>query len=338
MKKLYFSLCMFFLLSMGTVMAQVANYDVVPLPKTINLSSAAGFNLNETVSIIYPEGNADMERNAHFLSDYVNEMTQLRLGLRPMGAKEKVKKVGQGNILIALDAQISNPEGYTIQVTDKGVVISGKTPAGVFLAIQTLRKSLPVLQTKPQAITLPAVSIVDEPRYAYRGMHLDCGRHFFSVDFIKEYIDLIALHGMNRFHWHLTEDQGWRIEIKKYPRLTEVGAWRSGTTVGRNSGIDDGVPHGGFYSQDECRDIVKYAADRYITIIPEIDMPGHMLSALAAYPELGCTGGPYEVPHTWGVFDDVLCPGKEETFNFVENVLNELIAIFPSEYIHIGGD
>ena len=338
MKKNVFSLCMFFMLSINAIEAQVANYDVVPLPKSVNQSSAASFVLGESASIIYPEGNADMQRNAQFLSEYVNEMTQLRLGSRSMGVKEKPAKIGQGNILLTLDPKIQNEEGYTINVTATGVVISGQTPAGVFLGIQTLRKSLPVLQEKPQHVTLPAVNIVDAPRYAYRGMMLDCARHFFSVDMVKEYIDLIALHGMNRFHWHLTEDQGWRIEIKKYPRLTEVGAWRSGTTVGRNSGIDDGVPHGGFYTQEECREIVKYAADRYITVIPEIDMPGHMLAALASYPELGCTGGPYEVSHLWGVFPDVLCMGKENTFKFIEDVLDELVTIFPSEYLHIGGD
>ncbi len=326
------------MLSMGAVMAQVANYDVVPLPQTVNLSAKPGFVLNESVSIMYPEGNADMQRNARFLSDYVKEMTQLVLGSQPLPAKAKLAKVGQGNVVLTLDASIQNEEGYTISVTDKNVTISGKTPAGVFLGIQTMRKSLPVLNEKPQAVTLPAVSIADEPRYAYRGMMLDCARHFFTVDFVKEYIDLLALHGMNRFHWHLTEDQGWRFEVKKYPKLTQIGAWRSGTTVGKNSGVDDGVLHGGFYTQDECREIVKYAADRYVTVIPEIDMPGHMLGALASYPELGCTGGPYEVSHLWGIFPDVLCMGKENTFKFIEDVLDELVAIFPSEYIHIGGD
>lgn len=338
MKKTIFSLCLTCMLSMGAVMAQMANYDVVPLPQTVNLSAKPGFVLNESVSIMYPEGNADMQRNARFLSDYVKEMTQLVLGSQPLPAKAKLAKVGQGNVVLTLDASIQNEEGYTISVTDKNVTISGKTPAGVFLGIQTMRKSLPVLNEKPQAVTLPAVSIADEPRYAYRGMMLDCARHFFTVDFVKEYIDLLALHGMNRFHWHLTEDQGWRFEVKKYPKLTQIGAWRSGTTVGKNSGVDDGVPHGGFYTQDECREIVKYAADRYVTVIPEIDMPGHMLGALASYPELGCTGGPYEVSHLWGIFPDVLCMGKENTFKFIEDVLDELVAIFPSEYIHIGGD
>ena len=257
MKKHFLSLCMTCMLSMGALMAQVANYDVVPLPQTVNQSSAPGFVLNENTKVVCPEGNADMHRNAHFLCDYITEMTQLKVGHQSMPAKAKVAQVAKGNILLTLDPKIKNVEGYTINVTATGVVISGQTPAGVFLGIQTLRKSLPVLKEKPQNVTLPAVNIVDEPRYAYRGMMLDCARHFFTVDMVKEYIDLIALHGMNRFHWHLTEDQGWRIEIKQYPRLTEVGAWRSGTTVGKNSGIDDGVRHGGFYTQDECREIVK---------------------------------------------------------------------------------
>ncbi|MBR5697389.1 MAG: beta-N-acetylhexosaminidase [Prevotella sp.] len=338
MKKVLMTFCMTFMLSTGAALAQVANYDVVPMPKSVIMPTAPGFVLGEQTAVVYPEADADMERNAHFLSDYVSEMTKLKLACQPMNKKAKVSKVARGNILLTLDPKILNDEGYEISVTAKGVTIAGKTPAGVFLGIQTLRKSLPIIAEKPQAVSLPSVYIKDEPRFAYRGMHLDCARHFFSVEFVKEYIDLIALHGMNRFHWHITEDQGWRIEIKKYPRLTEVGAWRSGTVLGRNSGIDDGQRHGGFYTQEQCREIVKYAADRYITIIPEIDMPGHMLAALAAYPELGCTGGPYEVSHTWGVFADVLCPGKEKTFQFVEDVLDEVIQIFPSEYIHIGGD
>jgi hexosaminidase len=338
MKKLLTTLCMVLMLSTGAALAQVANYDVVPLPKSVTTIQAPGFVLGEQTAVIYPEGNADMERNAHFLADYVREMTKQALACQPLGKKDKVSKVARGNILLALDAKIQHEEGYQINVSAKGVTISGKTAAGVFRGIQTLRKSLPVLAEKPQAVSLPAVTIADEPRFGYRGMHLDCARHFFPLEFVKEYIDLIALHGMNRFHWHITEDQGWRIEIKKYPQLTTKGAWRSGTVIGRNSGLDDGQRHGGFYTQEQCREIVKYAADRFITVIPEIDMPGHMLAALAAYPELGCTGGPYEVEHTWGVFPDVLCPGKEQVFQFVEGVLSEVIDIFPSEYIHIGGD
>ena len=186
-------------------------------------------------------------------------------------------------------------------------------------------------------MVLSAVTIEDAPRFAYRGMHLDVARHFFGVDFVKRYIDMMALHNMNTFHWHLTDDQGWRMEIKRYPKLTEVGSWRNYTTLGRNSIIDDGTRYGGYYTQNEIREVVRYAQDRFISVIPEIDMPGHMLGALTAYPELGCTGGPYEVEGHWGIFDDILCAGKEETFRFVEGVLEEVMAVFPSEYIHIGG-
>jgi hexosaminidase len=191
---------------------------------------------------------------------------------------------------------------------------------------------------KGNNITFPCVTINDYPRFAYRGMMLDCGRHFFPTKFVKEYIDLLALHNMNYFHWHLTEDQGWRIEIKKYPKLTEIGSKRAQTVIGHNSGKYDGQPYGGFYTQAEIKEIVAYAKARHITIIPEIDMPGHMNAALAAYPYLGCTGGPYKVQEEWGVFDDILCVGKESTFTFIEDVLSEVISLFPSKYIHIGGD
>jgi hexosaminidase len=210
----------------------------------------------------------------------------------------------------------------------------------VFYGIQTLRKSL-VLPDKGQetvAVVLPAAEITDAPRFSYRGMHLDVARHFFSLDFVKQYIDMMVLHNMNTFHWHLTDDQGWRMEIKRYPKLAEIGGWRNYTTLGRNSDIDDGTRYGGYYTQQEMKEIVQYAKERFITVIPEIDMPGHMLGALTAYPELGCTGGPYEVEGHWGVFDDILCAGKEETFRFIEGVLEEVMDIFPSEYIHIGGD
>ena len=214
--------------------------------------------------------------------------------------------------------------------------MKGATEAGVFYGIQTLRKSLPV--AVGANISLPAVDIKDAPRFAYRGAHFDTSRHFFTVDEVKTYIDMLALHNMNRMHWHFTEDQGWRIEIKKYPKLTEIGSKRSETVIGKNSGKYDGVPHEGFYTQEEAKEIVKYAAERFITVIPEIDIPGHMQAALAAYPELGCTGGPYEVWKMWGVSEDVLCIGNDQSLKFLEDVFAELIEIFPSEYIHIGGD
>ena len=273
-----------------------------------------------------------MERNAAMLSQYVEEMTGMHLSTRPtVNTKDRT-----GNISLIIDPKVNGNEAYSILVTPKGVEISGRTAAGVFFGIQTLRKSLPV--GTAQAINLPAAQLVSNPRFGYRGMHLDCSRHFFSVATVKRYLDIMALHGMNRLHWHLTDDQGWRVEIKKYPRLAEVGGWRNGTTLGHNSPVNDGIRYGGYYTQEEIRDIVRYAADRYITIIPEIDMPGHMLGALAAYPELGCTGGPYEVWGKWGVTDDILCVGKDHTLQFVKDVLDEVMQLFPGEYIHIGGD
>lgn len=331
MKRLTLSL---FICVCGIAMAFAASadYNVVPRPQTITLAKSGEYLLDGTKLVVYPSGNADMERNARFLVDYIKEMTQINVS----SAVQNKKNV-KGNISLSLNQKIASPEGYTITVDKKGVNIAGATAAAVFRGIQTLRKSLPIVKGET-SVALPFVNITDAPRFAYRGMHLDCARHFFPLEVVKDYIDMIALHGMNKFHWHLTEDQGWRIEIKKWPKLTTVGAWRSGTVISRNTPIEDGIRHGGFYTQDECREIVKYAADRYITVIPEIDMPGHMLGALAAYPELGCTGGPYEVQRRWGVFADILCAGKEKTFQFVQDVLDEVISIFPSEYIHIGGD
>lgn len=338
MKRIFVFMTMVTMMATGSMKAQTARYDIVPLPRSIVQQHAPGFVLGEKTAIVYADG---LEKEARFLSDYVAEMTQMKLAVRPFAKKSDAR----GNILLSIAVPNKkkmvvepNEEAYTLTVTAKGVAISGQTAAAVFRGIQTLRKSLPIVKESGSQIALPAVVIQDEPRFAYRGMHLDCSRHFFPVEFVKRFIDLIALHGMNKFHWHITDDQGWRFESKKYPKLTSIGGWRSGTVVGRNSGIDDGIRHGGFYTQEECRDIVRYAADRHITIIPEIDMPGHMVAALAAYPEYGCTGGPYEVEHTWGVFADVLCPGKEQTFKFVEDVLSEVIDVFPSEYIHIGGD
>ena len=240
-------------------------------------------------------------------------------------------------ITLGLDPDIANKEGYVLTTTPEGISINGQTENGVFYGIQTLRKSIPA-EAKGATILIPAGEIKDEPRFSYRGMHLDVGRHFFPIEFIKKYIDLLALHNMNTFHWHLTEDQGWRIEIKKYPKLTEIGSQRSRTVIGRNTQEYDNTPYGGFYTQEEAKEIVKYAQERYITVIPEVDLPGHMLAALAAYPEMGCTGGPYEVCPRWGVFEDVLCIGNDKTMQFLEDVMSEIIEIFPSEYVHIGGD
>ena len=236
-------------------------------------------------------------------------------------------------------------EEYSLDVTREGVVVKASSLNGVVYALETIRQLLPVEiylgQKKSGASwTLPVVSIKDQPRFAYRGMHLDPSRHFFDLAETKRYIDVMVMHKMNTLHWHLTDDQGWRIEIRKYPKLTEVGGWRDKTIIGHlnsNQGYEY-ARYGGFYTQDEIREIVEYAASKGVTVIPEIDLPGHMLAALAAYPEYGCTGGPYEVWGRWGVSDDVLCVGKESTFKFIEDILLEVMELFPSEYIHIGGD
>lgn len=225
-------------------------------------------------------------------------------------------------------------EGYQMDINPIRIIISAMKPAGIFYALQTLRQMMPPTienpgQLKIGDIEIQACTILDRPRFSWRGMNLDCGRHFMEKEFVKRYIDLLAYHKMNVLHWHLTEDQGWRIEIKKYPKLTEIGAWRT---------EDDGTVYGGFYTQDDIREIVAYASERYITIVPEIEMPGHSLAALAAYPWLSCTGGPFQVEKSWGVFKDIYCAGNDSSFMFLEDVLLEVMDLFPSKYIHIGGD
>jgi len=226
-------------------------------------------------------------------------------------------------------------EGYTLSINKEGVSIGATSEAGLFYGVQSLIQLI-----SADGKQVPYVEITDYPRFSYRGLHLDVGRHMFPTDFIKKYIDLMARHKFNRFHWHLTEDQGWRIEIKKYPKLQEIAAYRKETLIGHGDDPKnyDGVKYGGFYTQEEIKEIIQYAANRYVTVVPEIELPGHSLAALSAYPNLGCTGGPYEAATRWGVFDPVYCAGKEETFKFLEGVIDEVAELFPSEYIHIGGD
>jgi len=308
---------------------QEANYQIIPMPQEIVTAQGSPFILKSSVKILYPEGNEKMQRNAKFLADYLKTATGKDFAI-------EAGTEGKNAIVLALGTENENPESYQMKVTGDGITITGPTEAGVFYGIQSLRKSLPVAVGAD--ISMPAVEINDAPRFGYRGAHFDTSRHFFTVDEVKTYIDMMALHNMNRFHWHITEDQGWRLEIKKYPKLTEIGSKRTETVIGRNSGEYDGKPYGGFYTQEQAKEIVAYAAERYITVIPEIDLPGHMQAALAAYPELGCTGGPYEVWRQWGVSEDVLCAGNDQVLKFLEDVFTELIAIFPSEYIHVGGD
>lgn len=308
---------------------QEANYQIIPMPQEIVTAQGSPFILKSSVKILYPEGNEKMQRNAQFLADYLKTATGKDFAI-------EAGTEGKNAIILALGTENENPESYQMKVTDDGITITGPTEAGVFYGIQSLRKSLPVAVGAD--IAMPAVEINDAPRFGYRGAHFDTSRHFFTVDEIKTYIDMQALHNMNRLHWHITDDQGWRLEIKKYPKLTEIGANRTETVIGRNSGEYDGKPYGGFYTQEQAKEIVDYAAERYITVVPEIDLPGHMQAALATYPELGCTGGLYEVWRQWGVSEDVLCAGNDQVLKFLEDVYGELIEIFPSPYIHVGGD
>ena len=333
MKKKFLLMMISTIVSLGGISAAnekgTADYNVVPMPQETRLLKGLAFVLTSDTRIVYPEGNELLKKNAQFLRDYLADLTSLQL----TATTEKAKNA----ITLKLNSKIQNKEGYMLTVNKKGVSIEGSTAAGVFYGVQTLRKSIPVGKEITE-VSLPAVVIKDEPRFGYRGMMLDCARHFFPVKFVKQFIDLMAMHNMNVFHWHLTEDQGWRIEIKKYPELTKIGSVRTSTVIGRNSKVYDGVPYGGFYTQEEAREIVKYAADRYITVIPEIDMPGHTVAALTAIPEMGCTGGPYEVCRDWGIMDDVLCLGNEKIYRFCEDVLSEIMDIFPSKYVHLGGD
>lgn len=328
MRRLFFVLLVCTVLPCMAASVTTADYNVVPLPNSVTMTGNEPFELTQSATISYPEGNVDMERNARFLAKYVADATEMTLNVMPGKAKKGMRLV--------LDKKVNGDEAYTIVVDKKGITIAGSTPRGVFYGVQTLRKSLPV--GNATRILMPAVAIKDCPRFGHRGMMLDCSRHFFPLSFVKRYIDLLALHNMNVFHWHLSDDQGWRIEIKKYPLLTTIGSKRTGTVIGFNTMLDDSIAYGGFYTQDEAREIVEYARQRYITVVPEIDMPGHMVAALTAYPDLGCTGGPYQVGHRWGIYNDVLCLGNEKVYEFCEGVLDEIMQIFPSKLIHIGGD
>lgn len=310
---------------------KTADYHIVPLPSRIIPSSKEAFIL--TSGIIVSCRQKELTGNAMSLVTYVQNLNGIKLIVS--GNNKKGSK--RNNIELAIDKTIINPEGYRLTVHRNGILIEGSTAAGIFYGIQTLRKSLPVGQYKE--VRLPAVVIEDAPRFPYRGMMLDVSRHFSPPTDIKRILDILALHNINYFHWHLTDDQGWRIEIKSRPRLTEIGSKRAGTVLGHNiEGAYDGKPYGGYYTQEEIKEIIAYAKKLHITIIPEIDMPGHMLAALASYPQLGCTGGPYSVWRKWGISKDVLCAGNDSTYKFIEDVLREVVALFPSPYIHLGGD
>lgn len=325
MKKALIILAASMAMSGLSAMADDFKYDVIPMPKTISMAEKGHFQINAKTKITFQD--ASLMKDAAFLAEFIQEET---------GQRPEIKEGSQcrNSIDINIDKNL-DPEGYRMEIGKNGVRISAGAPAGVFYAAQTLRKSLAVTKE------LPAATIEDAPEFHYRGAHFDVSRHFFTVDEVKTYLDMMALHNMNTFHWHLTDDQGWRIEIKKYPRLHEIGSVRKETLVGHAHAkphVYDGKPYGGYYTQDQILDVIKYAAERHIEIIPEIDLPGHMMAALAAYPELGCTGGPYEVWTKWGISKDVLCAGNPLIYEFLDNVMKEVVALFPSKYIHIGGD
>ncbi|RAV28562.1 beta-N-acetylglucosaminidase [Sinomicrobium soli] len=305
---------------------------IIPQPVSLEFGEGA-FVIDEDTKILYPDAFAPV---ADFLSEYI--------GGRVNTEMQRTEDEDTYTIIFRQDESLENEEAYALKVTPKNIEISASSPRGAFYAVQSLRQLMPVpsgdMVTGEDEMGIPVVEVFDEPRFGYRGQMLDVGRHFFPVEFIKKYIDLMAMFKINTFHWHLTEDQGWRIEIKKYPELTKVGAYRDSTVIGHYRDEPrrwDTTRYGGFYTQEEVKEIVKYAQDRFITVIPEIEMPGHAEAALASYPELGCTGGPYQVQGIWGIHKNIYCT-KEETFTFLEGVLDEVTELFPGEYIHIGGD
>ena len=331
-----------------------ADYRIIPLPKSVKSDTTHVFLLKNNMKISFDAKNPEVARIAQFLATWTLETTGLRLSLAPADKHAAIrlaltapKNNGKQASKLRKSAKTSvgkqPSEAYTLTVGQGGILLSAEEAVGLFRAAQTFRKSLPVQTATPaqssSPIELPYVRITDSPRFSYRGVLLDCARHFFSVDFIKQYLDVMALHGCNQFHWHLTDDQGWRFEVKGFPRLAVDGSVREQTVIGPgNMGIYDGQRYGGYYTQNDCREIVRYAAERYINVIPEIDLPGHMMGALHVFPNLGCKGGPYPVKTNWGVSRDVLCGGNPETLVFLKKVLGELCDVFPSKFIHIGGD
>ncbi len=308
---------------------QTASYNVIPLPHQVTEGSGESFVLDGSTTIAYPAGNEGLKNDAEHLASYIKQLTGHELTVTD-------KAPGENVILLRDELGGDNPEGYVLTVNSGSIDINGASDAGTFYGIQTLRKSIP--EAKESDVAFPPVTITDEPRFFLPWRPLRCFASFLPCRFSKE----LHRHDGSPQHQYspLASDRrpGWRIEIKSRPLLTELGSKRDGTVIGHNSGKYDGIPVEGFYTQEEAREIVKYAADRHITVIPEIDLPGHMLGALKAYPELGCTGGSYEVWQQWGVSDDVLCAGNDSTYKFLDDVFTEILDIFPSEYIHVGGD
>lgn len=321
------------LLLAGILLQERVHAQTGIIPKPVNVRET-GRTIDLPQSVVIGSNDAELLRLA--------DLFVSRLERDGFSGLSTAKSLRKATVKLSIDPALAE-EGYTLDSTSdkEEILLAGGSVKGVWWGLQTLEQLLVATTENPAQMRIPALRIEDAPRFAYRGAHLDCGRHFFTTDEVKTYIDIISAHKINTFHWHLTEDQGWRIEIKKYPELTRIGSQRPETYVGHlyaHTGKYDGTPHGGYYTQDEIRDIVAYAAERQITIIPEIEMPGHAVAALASYPWLGCRGEGYEVWTSWGVNKDIFCVGKETTFEFLQNVLDEVCDLFPGEYIHIGGD
>ncbi len=318
-----------------------ASAQIAVIPQPVSVTARPGHFTLTRRTVIWTDRAS--EALGHQLARYLEPATGIALRVQAGGT------LPPGAIVLRRDASLKRlgPEGYRLDIRPARVVARAPETAGLFYAIQTMRQLLPpdIFRDAPVekiAWTMPSVLIEDHPRFAWRGAHLDVGRHFMPKEFVKKYIDLIALHKLNTFHWHLTEDQGWRLEIKRYPRLTEVGAWRKETIVGhqsrdRSAWQFDRTPHGGFYTQDDAREIVAYGKARFVNVMPEIEMPGHAVAAIASYPEIGFTDDPIQVATNWGIFSDIL-NADPSTVQFMQNVLDEVLQIFPSRYIHIGGD
>ena len=310
-------------------------YEVIPMPQEIEYRKGNDFVLTNSTEIVYCQCDSMQYKNAHFLQRYIQEKTGWQL--RITNSLDRINN----SIVLRSDLSCENKEAYQISVDPDNITINGASSAGTFYGIQTFYKTMISLECDGSEIFFPQVLINDYPRFGYRGVMLDVSRHFFPVSFIKEFIDILALHNINRFHWHLTNDQGWRIQIDSYPLLNSVGSARKNVVINPKNAYPekDGNIYGPYYyTKNEIREVIKYAKDRFIEIIPEIDVPGHTMAVLAAYPELGCTGGPYEVANSRGIYHDVLCLGNRHTYDFLYNVFNEILDLFPCQYIHIGGD
>ncbi|MES2132037.1 MAG: beta-N-acetylhexosaminidase [Bacteroidota bacterium] len=333
--KSFFLFFFFFLSSLIIRAQQPALYPVIPKPTAL-IPASGTFSLSNKVIII---NNSEVMAEAKYLQAYLESHYGIITIIKPDDTPTMSSNTSYQTVYMRLAnnaRKLQEDESYTLDVTPKSIIISSQDPAGVFYGIQSLIQLIPA----NTPLHIPCANITDSPAYKWRGMHLDCCRHFFTKEEVKKYIDYLAFYKLNTFHWHLTDDQGWRIEIKKYPKLTTIASQRKQTLVGRpgKKNVYDGKPYGGFYSQEDIKEIIAYAATRHVTIVPEIEMPGHALAALAAYPEYSCKGGNFEVGDTWGVYDDVFCAGNDGTLTFMEDILAEVCALFPGKYIHVGGD